>query len=314
MRTLVLLRWEIAQALRGLAPHVTLTGASLASTALTGLGLLALSLWSPFTIGSSGGTFTTRTDSSTTPQLLPILGEYRGAVAFVVILTWLILIAAALGPAFMAGAIVRDRRSGRLDRVLTDTSRADVVALVKLLTGLIPLGLTLAAAAPSVSFAWLLGGLASPDAVVGAAVALILLVLITSIGLMCSAVAATEVTALLASYALIGGILWGPLLAAVGLSLAGFSAAASAVGSFDPLIALLASQQTLSRNLLRLLPTGWPAPHLVWLIGGPFKVEIPVWAADLAVYAVLAAFLVWVTGIVLEPLHPIKTWRLRGVG
>ena len=30
--------------------------------------------------------------------------------------------------------------------------------------------------------------------------------------------------------------------------------------------------------------------------------------------AILAAALVWLTGVVLEPLHPLKTWRLRGAG
>jgi len=310
---LILLRWEITQTLRGLAPHAAMTGATLASSAMVGLALAALSMWSPLSISSSGPGASARIDP-TAPQLMPILGEYRGGVAFLLILIWLVLVAAVLGPAFLAGAIVRDRRSGRLDRVLTDATRADVVALVKLLAGLVALGLTVAAAAPSLSFAWLVGGLNSGDAIVGVAVFLILLVLVAAVSLICSALAATEVTALLASYALIGGILWGPLLAGIGLAVAGFSAAANVVVSVDPLVALLAGQPQLARGLLRLLPSGWPVPQLALLVGAPFKTAVPIWAADLAVYTLLATTLVWLTSVVLEPLHPLKTWRLRGAG
>jgi len=50
------------------------------------------------------------------------------------------------------------------------------------------------------------------------------------------------------------------------------------------------------------------------LVGAPFKTAVPIWAADLAVYTLLATTLVWLTSVVLEPLHPLKTWRLRGAG
>ena len=153
MRTLSLIRWELVQAVRGLAPHLAITFASLASLGLVAGGVFLLEQWSPFPATPFG----TRVDTANTNEVISLLGEYRGGGAFVIIMAWLVLLAAMIGPAFMAGAIVRDRRSGRLDRVLTDASRSDAVALAKLLAGLIPLGIVLLGVGPSASFAWLIG-------------------------------------------------------------------------------------------------------------------------------------------------------------
>jgi len=305
MRLLSLVRWELVLTVRGLATHLAVTLMSLASVGLVGVGIFGLNLWSPFPTGQSIGF---RPDAAGTPQLSSLLGAHRGGVAFLVLLLWLLLVATLVGPAFGAGAIVRDRRSGRLDRVLADASRADAVAIAKLLASLIPLGIVLAAGGPSTSFAWLIGGLATREAMAGVAVLLVAAVLVAAIGLVCSAIATTEVGALVASYFVIGGLFLGPLVAGVGLALAGSRTAAVSVVSFDPLVALLSVQTSLTVGLTRALLVDWPNPRLFWLVG---RVRVPVWAADVLVYALLAAALVWLTSVVIEPLHPIKTWRLR---
>lgn len=305
MRTLVLVRWELTQAVRGLGPHLAVTLVSLASVGLVSVGIFLMDLWSPFPSTSSTAF---RTDNSNGAQFSALLGEHRGGIAFAIILIWLLVLAALVGPAFSAGALVRDRRTGRLDRVLVDASRADVVALAKLLAGLVPLAIVLAGGGPSASFAWLIGGLATQEAVASVAVLLVALVLIVAIGLVCSALATTEVSALVASYFFIGLILFGPLVTGAGLALAGFRSVATTVLAFDPFVALLSVQSPLAVGLVRTLLPNWPSLRLAWVIG---KTRIPVWAADVLLYALIAAALVWVTSVLIEPLHPLKTWRLR---
>jgi hypothetical protein len=305
MKALVLVRWELVQTMRGLGLHVALTLVSLASVGLIGAGIFLLDLWSPFP-NTVGTTF--RPETTNAPQLSALLGEHRGGLALLVILIWFLLIAALAGPAFSAGAIVRDRRSGRLDRMLTDASRADAVALAKLLAGLVPLVLVLAGAGPSASFAWLIGGLATQEAIASVAVLLAALVLVVAIGLLCSALASTEVTALVTSYFFIGLVFFGPLVASVGVALAGFRATAVSILALDPFVALLTVQSPLAMGLTRALLPEWPGLRLIWMVG---KTRVPVWAADVLLYALLAVALVWLTSVVIEPLHPLKTWRLR---
>lgn len=304
MRTLILVRWELVQAIRGLGPHLAVTLVSLASVGLVGVGIFLMDLWSPFPTSSN----VFRAESSNGPQLSALLGEHRGGIAFLVILVWLLVIAALVGPAFSAGAIVRDRRSGRLDRVLTDASRADVVALAKLLAGLIPLAMVLAGGGPSASFAWLIGGLATQEALAGVAVLLVAVVLVAAVGLFCSALVTTEVTALVTSYFVILTLFFAPLAAGVGLALAGFRATATSILAFDPFIALLSVQSPLAIGIVRTLLPDWPGLRLSWMIG---RTRVPVWAADILLYALIAAVLVWLTSVLIEPLHPLKTWRLR---
>ncbi len=305
MRILALVQWELVQSVRGLGAHVAVTLTSLASVGLIGVGIFLLDLWSPFPTTLGGGF---RPDTTASEQFTSLLGEYRGGIAFFVFLTWIVLIAALIGPAFSAGAIVRDRRSGRLDRVLTDASRSDVVALAKLLAGLVPLSIVLAAVGPSTSFAWLIGGLATSEAIASIAVALSIVVLVAAIGLLCSAVATTEVAALIGSYFTIGAVILGPLLAGAGLALAGFRSAAAVVFAFDPLVALLSVQTRLAIGLTRTVLADWSPLRVTWTIG---RTRVPVWAGDVLLYALIAVVLVWLTSVSIEPLHPIKTWRLR---
>jgi hypothetical protein len=306
MRTLALIRWELVQMARGGAPHAALTAVALLSAALVGGGIVVMSLWSPFS--ASTPSFPGRIDPNSSSSVLPILGEYRGGATLLVLMYFLIFLGCALAPALSAGPVVRDRRSGRLDRVLTDASRADVVVLAKLLAALVPLVLIVLAAAPSLSFAWLVGGLARSDAVSCVAVVLGALVLATAIGLLCATLATTEVTALLTSYALVTFFLIGPLLASVGLALAGLHVAANVVASLDPLVGLTIAQPDLASKLFHLLPADWPAPPTIWTVG---TVWAPAWIGDVVAYLALSAGLVWLAGVALEPFHPLKTWRLR---
>jgi len=305
VRTLALVRWEIVQTIRGLAPHMAITLVSLASAGLVAVGVFLLDLWSPFPSTPAG---VLRTDNNNSAQALSLLGEYRGGVVFMAILAWLVLLVSLVGPAFTAGAIVRDRRSGRLDRVLADASRADAVALAKLLAGLIPIGIVLLGVGPSTSFAWLVGGMATREAIASVGVFLIVVVLVAAIGLLCSAVATTEVAALVASYVAVAGLLLGPLVAGVGLGLAGFRVAAGVVLSFDPLVAMLSVQTRFAFGFTRTILPEWTGLRLIWTIG---KTRLPVWAVDVLVYALLAVVLVWLTSVIIEPLHPLKTWRVR---
>jgi hypothetical protein len=307
MRLLALLRWDLVHVARGGAAPAAISVVALASAGLVGVGIGVLALWSPFTLTPTTGT---RTDPSS-PPLLSILGEHRGGVAFLIILLWLLLVTTAIGPAFAAGTIVRDRRVGRLDRILLDSGRADLVALVKLGSAVLPVGLALLVAGPATSFAWLIGGLATPDALADVVTLVTLIVLIVAIGLTCAAATSTEAAAVLASYCAAGLVFWGPLLVGVALGLAGLPAVGNVVTSFDPAIALLAGQPDLMRALAHLLPGSLPAPPIVWTIATPLKIEAPVWAVDAVLYALLTTALVWLAGVILEPLHPIKTRRLR---
>lgn len=304
MKLLVLARWELVQTARGAAPHLALTLTAFASAGLVGVGIILLNDWSPFPSASNVFRFGTPSAS----PLMTVVGEYRGGIIFLGLLVWLLALAALAGPAFSAGAIVRDRRSGRLDRVLTDAHRAEVVAVAKLVTGLIPLGIVLATCGPSVSFAWLLGGLATPDALASIGVLLAAAVLVAATGLVCSALATSEVTALVASYLALGGLFLGPLVTGAALILAGSRAAATTILSVDPFIALLSVQGSLTSALTRRLLSDGPSLRLTWAVG---HARVPVWTADIVLYALVAVALVWLTSVAIEPLHPIKTWRLR---
>ncbi|MBX6772567.1 MAG: hypothetical protein IRY83_12630 [Chloroflexi bacterium] len=308
MRTLALIRWELVQAARAAAPHVALTLAGLASTGLVAGGVFLLDLWSPFPATVNTVTTVVRTSSSTAPALSSVIGEHRGGVAYFVLLVWFTIIAVIVGPALTAGALVRDRQSGRLDRLLADASRSDAVVLAKLCAGLVPLLLVLAGGSPSLSFAWLVGGLASQEAVAGGLVLLATIVLIVAVALVCSAAATTEVAALVSSYLVLGTILVGPLVGGAALVLAGLRAPASALLAVDPLVALLSAQSRLASGLAGTVLADLLSPRQALAIG---KTTAPMWAADVLLYLVVASVLVWLASVIVEPLHPVKTWRLR---
>jgi len=307
VKLLALLHWELVQTTRGLAPHVAITFAAFISTALAALGVASLSRWSPLTSTDTASNFfrVTRPPSS---HLASLAGEYRGAITYLIIVCWMLLIAAFIGPAFSAGTVVRDRQSGRLARLLTDAARADVVTLVKLLTALIPLSLVLVAILPTASFAWLLGGLLGREAVFAALILVVVIVLVVAIGLLCSALATTEASALLVSYLAVGSFLFGPLVVGLGLSAIGLSGTASIVLSFAPLVAVLSAESSLAKGYSQSMVGEWPVPRMSWEIG---KLTVPAWTADAVVYLILAIILVWLTSVVIEPLHPFKTRLLR---
>ena len=309
MKLLALLRWELVQTMRGAAPHLAITFAAITSAILAAIGIASISRWSPLTPNDTAtGLFRAARPASS--QLASLAGEYRGGITYLIIITWMLLVAAFVGPAFSAGTVVRDRQTGRLARLLTDAARADVVAVVKLLAALIPLGLVLAAILPTASFAWLLGGLLGRDAVLGAAILILAVIAVVAIGLLCSALATTEAAALLSSYLAVGAFLFGPLLIGLGLSVTGLSTAASAVISFAPLVAILSAESSLAHGYSQTMAGAWPMPRFSWEIG---KLSVPAWAADAVIYIVLAVALVWLTSVVIEPLHPLKTRQLRQV-
>jgi ABC-type transport system involved in multi-copper enzyme maturation permease subunit len=305
MRLCALLRWELAATIRGTATFASITLVALASAAVVAAGVATISLWSPFTAITP--TFPGRTDSTNAPTLLPIVGEFRGGVAFFLILVWVVAIASMLAPALTAGVVVRDRRSGRLDRLLGDTARADVLAAVKWLAVVIPLGLILLAAAPAISFAWLVGGLDHREALASLAVLATTGGVVAGLALLCSALARTEVVAMLVGYVAAGGFLLGPLLAGLILAVIGKPSAASAAIGFTPVVALLSAQTELTDKLVKLLPGDWPNPPAMVVVGNS---SAPTWQVDLALYVLIALILIGLSAIVLEPLHPLKTWRL----
>jgi ABC-type transport system involved in multi-copper enzyme maturation permease subunit len=306
VRVVTLLRWELAGTIRGMATFASLTVVALASAVIVAAGIATFSLWAPFSAITP--TFPGRTDPTNAPTLLPIIGEFRGGVAFYLILLWVVLVAAVLAPALTAGVLVRDRRSGRLDRLLTDTARADTLAAVKWLTALIPLGLILLAAAPAVSFAWLVGGLSGREALESIVVVAGTGCILAAISLLCSAVARTEVVAMLVSYVVVGGFLLGPFALGFVLAVVGLRSVASVAIGFTPIVAVLSAQGAFADKLVKLLPADWPSPPAALAIGSS---SAPVWQVDVISYFLLTLILIWVTAIVLEPLHPLKTWRLR---
>jgi ABC-type transport system involved in multi-copper enzyme maturation permease subunit len=303
---LPLLRWELIASARGTATHVGTTFVALATAGIVGAGIVVLNLWSPFS--QITPTFPGRSDPGAAGGLTPIIGEFRGGVAFAIALVWLLLIAGVAGPALAAGSIVRERASGRIDRLLTDAGRADVVALTKFIGALVPLGLILMTIAPSTSFAWLLGGLPLVQAGASLAVILAAVVFFAAIGLFSAAISTTEIAALLASGLAIVVVLFGPFIAAEGLNVANHRPAADVVISADPFVALLSAQPQLAERLIRLATTDLPTPQPALAIG---RASVPYWAADTGLFVIATVVLVWLASIALEPLHPLKTWRLR---
>jgi ABC-type transport system involved in multi-copper enzyme maturation permease subunit len=285
---------------------VTTTLVALATAGLVGAGIVSLDLWSPFSQVTP--TFPGRTDPSNAASLTPIIGEFRGGVAFVVALIWLLLIAGVAGPALTSGAVVRDRANGRMDRLLTDAGRAEVVALSKFVASLIPLVFILLTIAPSVSFAWLIGGLPMDQAAAATAVVLASVLLIAAIGLFCASVARTEVTSMIAASLAVGFFLFGPLLASEGLSVAGKRATANAFVAVDPLVAILIAQPQLADKVSKLIAADVPTPQITVAIR---QATLPFWALDAVAFLVLSLILVWLTSVAIDPLHPLKTWRLR---
>ena len=306
MKFFTLLVWELVATIRGTATFVSLTVVALASALIVGAGIATFSLWAPFSAITP--TFPGRTDPSNAPTLLPIIGEFRGGVAFYVILVWVIVLTAILAPALSAGMVVRDRRTGRLDRLLTDAARAEILAAAKWLAGLIPLGLILLAAAPAVSFAWLVGGLDRGDALTSILVVAGTGCSLAAIALLCSSLARTEVVAMLLSYIGVAAFLFGPLLLGIVLGVIGLRWEASVAIAFSPLVAVLSAQGQLTDKLVKLLPTNWPSPPSALAFGASIA---PAWQVDVVVYLLIALILIWLTAVVLEPFHPLKTWRLR---
>ncbi|HLZ09441.1 MAG TPA: hypothetical protein VKT80_12675, partial [Chloroflexota bacterium] len=126
-----------------------------------------------------------------------------------------------------------------------------------------------------------------------------------------SALARTEVVAMLVSYLVVGGFLLGPVMIGIVLAVVGLRAQASALIGFSPLVAVLSSQTDLVDKLSKLVPSDWPIPPAIWTFGNASATALQV---NLVGYALISLFAVWLTTVVIEPLHPLKTWRLRRAG
>jgi hypothetical protein len=116
---------------------------------------------------------------------------------------------------------------------------------------------------------------------------------------------------MLVSYLVVGSFLLGPIVLGIVFAVVGLRPLASGLIGFSPLIAVLSSQSDLTDKLSKLLPSDWPTPPANWVYG---NASAPAWQVDLLGYALIALLAIWLTTVVLEPLHPLKTWRLRRAG
>src|SRR5437016_1415164 len=124
MSALALLRWELVRSARGAGPVLAATLIALVALGLVGVGLTFLDQWTPFTPvpagannGFSSNTFAglgLRPLDAAAVRTTSLVGQFRGEITLLALVALLLLFAALLAPAFVAGPLVRDRSRGAL--------------------------------------------------------------------------------------------------------------------------------------------------------------------------------------------------------
>ncbi|TAK24108.1 MAG: hypothetical protein EPO26_06760 [Chloroflexota bacterium] len=281
-----------------LANGILMAGVAAALNAVVG----TVSPWVAPSIGA--------TPSSTPSGVGPMLVAWRGPALFILLCAWLTIMGTIFAPVIGARAIGADRRTGALDDLIGSGTRVESLVAAKLLAVALQSAMIVASGLPAFALVWLLGGVAATTAVSAALVIASWLLLLGALGLVSSSFSRGDVAPAAA-----GGVIGATLLIAPIVTYLLFMLTDRTGGGFivalSPLAAILAANPEFADALGKVAPIATSLPVRVTIslpgavVGGP----LPLVSAGF--YVLLSIALVPVVALTLDPMHRLKTIRLR---
>jgi ABC-type transport system involved in multi-copper enzyme maturation permease subunit len=219
-----------------------------------------------------------------------------------------LLAAAVVAPTVTASAFAAERERGTMDLLLLQGPSAGRVVFGKVLAGFIFCLFVLGVSIPLFPAAWSFGGVTGDQVLTMASVVFVSTFLFCALGVFFGALTRSALQAAYLAQAVAFFLIFGTL---------GLHLAASAFGAGDlfrpllwlnPYVALLSSASAATDAVARAAPSfrllGTLA-QVTWIPG----LALPAWILACALWSMLAAALVLVTGVVVDPCHPLKTRR-----
>lgn len=253
---------------------------------------------------------------STSPPVPSTLGglalAWRGQALFAIMTLWQLFLVTAIVPGIAASALAAERRDGTLPLLFASGASGGAVVLAKFLAALLHGGVILLSSAPAAVLVWLLGGV--PPLPLGVTLALLAshTALVAAIGTLASAISRHGAAATIATYVAAVATLVAPLVLATAASLAGWARTARFVASLSPLTIPFLSQSEYATTFLRAAPLPSGLRFLRFdeaLVGPPFNFSL--WSVVFLADLLLITLLLLIAAVAIDPLHPIKTVRLR---
>jgi hypothetical protein len=172
--------------------------------------------------------------------------------------------------------------------------------------------LLLGTALPVFAAAWLFGGVGLAEAGPTLLVVVASVLLFGSLGLFFSTFVPSSLAAALYAYLVVAGLSVGTVAVFLVAASLRLGDVAAPLVYLNPYLAVFAASESLRQDVVGLLPLSQrgllPAPSQQ-VFG--VMLTIPHWAATTALYLLGSAVLVLASAVVLDPLHPLKTRRLR---
>jgi ABC-type transport system involved in cytochrome c biogenesis permease component len=269
----------------------------------------AVGAFSPWVAPAIGSTVAPHPSS-----LAAVMLSWRGPVLFLGLTMWVLGLIVVIVPALSATALNAERRDGTLDALMLSGTHSLSLVIAKLVAASLHAGLIVFTAMPAFALVWVLGGVSMSAVVATLAVAVSHLVLLVAICLAVSASIRQPSTSILIGYLLALGASILPFVGWVASTLLEMTRTAHALAILSPVVASLAALPAFGSALLGvtpLNPDALPIEMIVQLEVIGVRAVLPLWAWTITVDAIAIVILIAVTAIVVEPLHPLKTVRLR---
>jgi ABC-type transport system involved in multi-copper enzyme maturation permease subunit len=252
------------------------------------------------------------TGVTSTSGVNALLTAYRALWLFLVGALCLLLAASMVAPAIASAAFQGEREAGTYDLLLATGVSPLALVLGKLGGAAAFVLLLLGTALPVFAAAWLFGGVTPTEAGPALLVVGMSVLLFAALGVFFSTFVPSSLAAALYAYLVIN-------LMTLGTAAIYLVAASVRMGDtvaplvyLNPYLAVLAASDPLRQDLSGLLPLSQrallPAPPQQVL---GMSLTLPHWAATSGLYALASVALIAASAIILDPLHPLKTRRVR---
>ncbi|SRR5579884_500158 len=252
------------------------------------------------------------TGATATSGLTALVSSYRAMWLFLVGAICLLLASSLVAPAVASAAIQGEREAGTFDLLLASGMSPSAVALGKLFGATVFVLLLLGTALPVFAASWLFGGVSLQEAGPALLVVIASVVLFASLGLFFSTFIPSSLAAALYAYLIVNTLTLGTAALYLVAASVRLGDTFGVLVYLNPYLALLSASESLRQDVVSLLPLSergllpGPAQQVFGLL-----VALPHWATTVALYAVASLVLVYLSGVVLDPMHPLKTRGLR---
>jgi len=297
---------ELVVSFRRGTPYALLTANALVLAALAAAVAAISSSVSPWIAPSIGAT-----SASAPTGFVAALLAWRGPALFLLLAAWLALLTAFVAPATGARALTADRGDATLDMLVASGVPAGGLVLGKWLGATLQVALVLLSGAPAFALAWLFGGVGPSVVALTACLLLAHAGLLVAMGMLAAALVGGELLPTAAG-AFLASLLFFATASAFVVGVANGETSFVRLGVANPLLALAAANPEFAEALAKAaaVPVGaLPVHPTATLTGRALGAPLPVLSA--ALYAALAALVLPLVALNLDPYHPLKTARLR---